>query len=176
MAKLFCIIAIGVTSAAAFSPVAPLKAHMAASRASAVDMFFSTKAKPAKVATVAKLAPKSAAPKPAAKASRFAPKPAAPKPAAPKPTAPARGSPKPVVAKKTFVAPKSRAQPAAVRKPTTGSYAVAQRNRIGGGGASSITGLIGETVNTLLTPEQIRLIIGWAAFVFFIFTAFPAYE
>jgi hypothetical protein len=176
----------------------PLKAPVAASRATSVDMLFAVgsrskpktgvaakaaKAKTSVAAKVAKVAQKVAPKAPARSGpARSAPKPAAAKPvaAAKKFVAPAKKFVPPAAkkaaatAKKTFAAPKSRAQPPAVRR-TGGSYALAQRNRIGGG-TSSIANLVGETVGALLTPDQLRLVLGWAALVFFLFTAFPAYE
>ena len=104
--------------------------------------------------------------------SRSSPKAAkkvAPKPPAPKRVAPARAAPK--RAAPARAAPKRAAAPT---PPKSGSYALAQRNRIGGG-TSSIFSLLGETVNTLLTPDQLRLVIGWAALVFLLFQI-PSYD
>lgn len=126
---------------------------MSVSRASsAVDMFFGSKAKPAPAKAAKTITGKTAkkvAPKPPVK--RVPPKPPAKKAA---PTMDLFAS-----------LLKSGEKPAdAPSKP--GSYS----------GIFSYVFLLVETVNTLLTPAQLRLIIGWAALVGFIFFGFPAYE
>merc|ERR1719487_3212201 len=52
----------------------------------------------------------------------------------------------------------------AVKKAGKTSYALAQRNTVGGG-TDSITSLAQELVGTLLTPTQLAFVTGWILIV-----------
>jgi len=125
---------------------------MVSARASPAEMFQSRSSSVAKKPVVAAKKPVVAAKKPMV---------AAKKPVAKKPVA--------KVAPKKFVAPKrtvSASKSANLKSTVTGKtrYANSQRSSVGGG-TSSITGLVGETVTTLLKPGQIVAVVFWLLLV-----------